>query len=73
MARFTISVSTRDGPKAFERATAVAALGKAAELKEIFPGRPVRIEDEHGQEIPERARTIQLLVVAGPDRAIRAH
>jgi hypothetical protein len=73
MSRFTITVSTRDGLQAFERATAVAALGKAAELQEIFPGQPVRIEDERGREIPERARTIRLLVTAGPDAAIRTH
>jgi hypothetical protein len=73
MSRFTISVSTRDGPRCFERATAVAALSKAAELQEIFPGRPIRIEDEHGREVPERARTIRLLVAAGPDSTAHVH
>jgi hypothetical protein len=73
MTRFTISVSTRDGFQAFERGTAVAALSKAAELREIFPGRLVRIEDEHGEEVPERARTLRFLVVAGPDKATRAN
>jgi hypothetical protein len=71
MTRFTISVSTRDGPEAFERGTAVAALAKAAELREIFPDRLVRIEDEHGKELSERA--LRLLVVAGPDKGTRAN
>jgi hypothetical protein len=73
MSRFTISVSTRDGLQAFERATAVAALGKAAELREIFPDRLVRIVDEQGCEVPERARTIELLVAAGPDTTSRVN